>query len=474
LHSRGRRVIAMNIKCFLTLGIFLSAIVSADRVYVSNQTSGNIEFFDTPITAGLTGTIVGVTSSPRGICVSPDNRKVYVVSQGFGSLVVIDAVTQQIERTVAIPGATALLEIAITPDGSKVYITDNVQSATTSPVGGVFVVNTTTFAVSSVTNSLTPGFRSPFGIVVSPDGTRAYVTNQNPTAPRPQHVSVIDTSTDAVIQNFASVGRSSRGIAVSPDGAFLYVANSDEGGGAAPNGDSFSFVNTATGLCSTVVLPSAASNNYNPFSIAVSPDNQRVYLTSSLGTTAPTGQLYIYPTVAAGLTTASTPISTTSNLNRPRGVVVASDSSEAYFGIFGSSGGDGTTVRGISPTGTLNPLVVSMGNDAQGPGYLAIGQPPEISLIVNGQARRNQFLGQTELYNVVTWSAPSGVTPTEYRVFRDSAYQNLVTTVPAGGCLCYQDHNLCPSTAYTYYVVAYVGDLIVAESSVSVHSLCCP
>jgi YVTN family beta-propeller protein len=56
---------------------------------------------------------------------------------------------------------------------------------------------------------------------VTPDGSKVYVTNVNSNT-----VSVIDTATNTVIATIP-VGTTPQGVAVTPDGSKVYVANSD-------------------------------------------------------------------------------------------------------------------------------------------------------------------------------------------------------------------------------------------------------
>ena len=72
---------------------------------------------------------------------------------------------------------------------------------------------------------------SPMGVVVNPEGTRAYVANAASGT-----VSVIDTATDAVIAT-VPVGAGPYGLAVTPTGKYVYVANS--------NSDTVSVIETA-------------------------------------------------------------------------------------------------------------------------------------------------------------------------------------------------------------------------------------
>ena len=70
-----------------------------------------------------------------------------------------------------------------------------------------------------VTATITVG-GAPDGVAVSPDGTKAYVTNYTDGT-----VSVINTGTNALIGGPITVGTSPSGVAFSPDGTKAYVAN---------------------------------------------------------------------------------------------------------------------------------------------------------------------------------------------------------------------------------------------------------
>ena len=69
-----------------------------------------------------------------------------------------------------------------------------------------------------------PGGGAPFGVAVTPDGARVYVTNQSGT------VSVIQTSDNTVVATVTLPGGSQPvGVAVTPNGAKVYVANYNAG-----------------------------------------------------------------------------------------------------------------------------------------------------------------------------------------------------------------------------------------------------
>ena len=98
--------------------------------------------------------------------------------------------------------------IAVTPDGSNVYVT-NLNGDT------VFVIRTTD---NTVVNTISVG-SNPWGVDVTPDGGYVYVTNN-----RGGTVSVIRT-TDNTVVNTISVGGAPHGVAVTPNGGNVYVAN---------------------------------------------------------------------------------------------------------------------------------------------------------------------------------------------------------------------------------------------------------
>jgi YVTN family beta-propeller protein len=60
----------------------------------------------------------------------------------------------------------------------------------------------------------------PMGVVVSPDGSRAYVTTG-----RGQTVVALDTASDHVVGTVGEVGTRPWGIGITPDGRTLYTAN---------------------------------------------------------------------------------------------------------------------------------------------------------------------------------------------------------------------------------------------------------
>ena len=97
-----------------------------------------------------------------------------------GYIVVINNNTNTVSDTIT--NCYSASGIAVSPDGSKIYVANNYSNT-------VCVINS---ATNTVTNTIAVGNR-PYGISVSPDGSKVYVGNQNDNT-----VSVINTTTNTV------------------------------------------------------------------------------------------------------------------------------------------------------------------------------------------------------------------------------------------------------------------------------------
>jgi len=91
------------------------------------------------------------------------------------------------------------LGVAITPDGTRAYVTENISE--------VSVIDT---ATNTVVATITVGFG--FGVAITPDGTRAYVTSFEGGS-----VAVVDTATNTVVATIA-VGQYPLGVGITPVG----------------------------------------------------------------------------------------------------------------------------------------------------------------------------------------------------------------------------------------------------------------
>jgi YVTN family beta-propeller protein len=99
--------------------------------------------------------------------------------------------------------------IAVSADGSKVLVADDVDNA-------VRVISSSTL---NVVSTISVG-NMPEGVTTSPTTAKAYVSNYGS-----NNVSKIDLTTNTVAGSPVTVGSSPYGLKVSPDGQYLYVVN---------------------------------------------------------------------------------------------------------------------------------------------------------------------------------------------------------------------------------------------------------
>jgi len=180
----------------------------------------------------------------------------------------------------------------VTPDGSRLYVT-NATSADVS------VINTADNSVETVIPVGTSGSK-PWGAAVTPDGAKVYVANRGNNT-----VHVISTGSNTVSTTIP-VGTAPWGVAINPAGTKVYVANS--------GANTVSVIDTAS--ATVIATPGVGTT---PHWLAVSPDGGRVYVTNNAAGTVSvieTGGDTVIETVPAG--------------TNPEGVAVMPDGSEVY------------------------------------------------------------------------------------------------------------------------------------------------
>lgn len=277
---------------------------TAQYAYVTNtgddiNNPGNTVSVINMATNKVTATIkVGTT--PIGIAVTPDGKKVFTAN-GDNSISIIDATKNKVIKTISLDGYDGVpYDGAVSPDGKRVYFLDGDQSGkkvlgidTTknklidnfyvgateagdiaiSPDGSKLYVsvinldyvNVLDLATKNVTASIKVGYQ-PDGIAISPDGKKAYVANNVDNT-----VSIINTAKNTVIKT-VKVGQTPTEVAISPNGKQVYVTNS--GNYLNPN-NTVSVIDTATYKVKTIKV-----GKY-PNGIIVSPDGKKVYVVNT-------------------------------------------------------------------------------------------------------------------------------------------------------------------------------------------------
>lgn len=144
------------------------------------------------------------------------------------------------------------LDIAVAPDGSRLYVTAEEADL-------LLVVDT---GSRQVVDRISVG-RFPHSVVLTPDGARAYVSNRYS-----GNVMEIDLASDQVTRAF-DVGAGPAGMALGREGRFLYVANSIS--------NDISIVDLESG---SEYRRLAAGRN--PYAVALTPDGQEVFVTNRI------------------------------------------------------------------------------------------------------------------------------------------------------------------------------------------------
>jgi YVTN family beta-propeller protein len=212
---------------------------------------------------------IPVGQYPCGVAVTPDGSKIYVANGGSDSnnIVVIDTATQQVKDTILVGQSSC--SVAVTPDGSKIYVANGGSDS-----NSVIVIDT---ATQQVKNTI-PVKQCPCGVVITPDGTQAYVWTREQTdygrkdrGDMPfilqrcyDDIIVIDIATQQVISTIP-VGKLPEDVAITFDGRRAYVAN----GGS----DNVSVIDTVTQKVLATILVGR-----NPNGVAITLDGRRVYV----------------------------------------------------------------------------------------------------------------------------------------------------------------------------------------------------
>jgi YVTN family beta-propeller protein len=316
VSTTGRTTRPSRLVCAAVLGVCgvasaqpapANASVAAHRVYVSNETSGDVTVLDGATLETLATLPLG--KRPRGLQLAADGRTLFVAlsgspisppgvdestlpppDKGADGIGVVDVAELRIERVLR--GVSDPEQLAVGLDAQTLYIASEdtgtavIQDAASGarlaelPVGGepegvgispdgalVYVSSETDHRVTAIDTvtrravaSVEVGKR-PRAIAFAPDGRRAYVTGENDAS-----VTVVDTKTHAIVDRVTLTGENVRpmGVAVAPDGAIVYVATGRGG--------------TVVALdAQTLEVRGSVRVGQRPWGIALSPDGRRLY-----------------------------------------------------------------------------------------------------------------------------------------------------------------------------------------------------
>ena len=390
------------------------------------------------------------------IAITPDGTKAYVTDQENNHVNIIDIATNKVTGFVADPSNTfnQPFGIAISPNGSQAYV-GNFSGSTVSiiDVASDTVISTVIDGGSTI--------NTPYAIAFTPDGTKAYVTNKSSFG----GVSVVDTASGSVTKTVTDLMsptlNQSTAVAFAPNGSLAYVANI----AGSPNVISIIDVVSDT-VVSTVT--DAGSTIQTPLGIAFTPRGTKAYVANNaffqpsvsvvdVGTGTVTGTVTdLNPiTLLAPLQIVITKDGTTAYVTNSQGassgstVSMINVATDAVTSIVGNSDFSVPTGLAITPNGAA-VYVVNQGNSTISIIGAGIASPTNI----HGCKTKDTFFTETDFINKITWqAATSGGTPVSYNIYRDSALTQLITAVPST-IFFYYDHNRNPGTTYTYYIAA--------------------
>jgi YVTN family beta-propeller protein len=226
-------------------------VIKGTTAFVNNYGAGgnsglgdSVSIVDLTMPA-ITGSIT-VGLAPSALALSIDKRYLYVAmydtgdtNSGFINVYDTDNNNVLVDTITNLSGP---FDIAVNPNGLKLYIT-NFGSNNFTPYGNTISVIST--SSNTITNTITVGIQ-PAGAVVSPNGKFLYVTNYNTLyntydlpvnspgtgtvtvsnlIPGQGTVSIINTETEEVVSPTIIVGQSPSAATIDPSGKYLYVTN---------------------------------------------------------------------------------------------------------------------------------------------------------------------------------------------------------------------------------------------------------
>ena len=355
--------------------IFTGSVPGATYNWVNTTPSIGLPASGTGDISSFTALNTGNSPVTAAITVTPVVNGIemaYIPNYQGGTVSVMNISTGTVVAT--IPVGTLPYGVSVSPDGSKVYITN-------SNTDDVSVINTSTNTVIATI----PVGNNPKGITVSPDGLRVYVTNDVT-----DDVTVINTITNTVISTIP-VGENPLGVALSPDGTILYVGNRHD--------NNLSVINTTTNTLITNIYVGLM-----PSGIAVSPNGSKVYVAKNFA-----------DNVSVIDASSNTVIVNIPVGYSPKGVAISPDGTKVYV----VSGSGSVSVINTATNMVINTIPVGL-------------SPNGVSL--NGDGSQLLVVNKTSDNVSIINTATNSVSGTVFVGNGPESFGNFITSVSSASC----------------------------------------
>jgi YVTN family beta-propeller protein len=194
------------------------------RIIQTNSAGDNIHIID-PATNKVVGEIKGIEAS-HGIAVSPDGARIYISEEADKTLTVVDGKTLQVTKQIPLSGNPNLVDM--TPDGRWIYVAiaqtwddlSEFPQIKANASGGVDVIDT----VSLQNVKTIPMRGGVHDLNVTPDGKYVIAGTSRGAKPPANLMNVIDTRTNEIAWKLLmSPAPSPMAISKNPDGSAKWI-----------------------------------------------------------------------------------------------------------------------------------------------------------------------------------------------------------------------------------------------------------
>lgn len=283
----------MNQNIFCRLLAVCCAVAVVDRAlaeplaFVPITSGARLHVLDTR--NGNTVALIPTVSAPVGIAIDATHSKLYLAHQNYptASITAVDMVTRQISAELALPADA--WGITLSADGSRAYVT-------LSGIDRLGIVDTASLSLLATVET----GATPRNIVVSADGARIFVSNQSGSS-----LSVVDAASNT-LSGTHPLCSAPLGMVLRPGGDTLYAT--------------CFFDNTLVRLDThSLAVTGSIDTGTGPSAVAISADAARLYVSNTRDDSV---------TVIDGST--HTPIARIPVGESPYGISVSGDGSRVY------------------------------------------------------------------------------------------------------------------------------------------------